>query len=249
MLEEKKLQRVTDAATILNLINGAKENALEVYVWKLVGDQKHLGSVRIESVRKTRKDFCLVPLDGQERAVQDLMGSQGHIDLYIPDSAVLMRCGIKQTDAPIRYYISFPSIVAQVERRKCLRLNVYENSEVKICFAKTVTLPRSISQHFLKSCIDISSGGFAFYVSKMESKFFQVNDSIEAVEVKAGNWTAKFKSQVTTIREVEPDEYNGLTYKVWRVSCKFVKIDMISKKYIERLILERIKDELRVINE
>lgn len=249
MLSDNKLKKVKDEANILSLINGAKEGNFEVFIWKLVGGSKHLGQVRIESVRKVRKDFCIIPAEGQERPVQELMSSHGHIDLYIPESALLLRCQIKQTDAPIRYYLSLPKFVAQVDRRKSLRLNVYMDSEVKVCFPKSVMLPRPMTQHFMKSCLDISSGGFSFYVSKMESKFFQVGDPIIGMDIKAGDWSAKLGAEVTTIREIEPDEYNGLSYKVWRVCCRFTHIDQISKKYIDRFILERIKDELHAINE
>ncbi|HXH73976.1 MAG TPA: hypothetical protein VNJ08_03375 [Bacteriovoracaceae bacterium] len=249
VLGDNKLNKVKDEATILNLITGAKEGSFEIFIWKLIGGAKHLGQVRIESVRKLRKDFCIIPIEGQDRQVQDLMSSQGYIDLYIPESALLLRCQIKQTEAPVRYYLNLPQFVAQVERRKSIRLDVYENSEVKVCFSKSVQAPRTMTQYFMKSCVDVSSGGFSFFVSKMESKFFQPGDPIHDVDVKAGPWSAKLDSEITEIRDVEPDEFNGLTYKVWRVSCKFSQIDQISKKYIDKFILERIKDELSAINE
>lgn len=233
----------------MNLLSGAKEGNAEVFIWKLIGNEKHLGQVRIESIRKTRKDFCLIPAEGQDRLVQDLMGGHNYVDLYIPDSALLLRCNIKQTDAPYRYYLQLPNFVAQVERRKSFRLNVHQSSEVRLSFGKSANGPRPMSQHFLKDCFDISTGGFSFFVSKMEMKFFQTNDAIPMVEIKAGDWATKISAEITTVREVEPDEYNGLTYKVWRVSCRFSQIDQISKKYLEKFIFERIKDELHAINE
>ncbi len=249
MANDNKLKKIKDEYTILSLLFGAKDASAEVFVWKLIGNAKHLGQVRIESVRKMRKDFCIVPAEGQDRLIQDLMGSHSHVDLYIPDSAMLLRCTVKQTDAPFRYYLEFPEFVAQVDRRKELRLNVEGTTEVKLSFGKSVTIPRPMSQHFLKDCYDVSSGGFSFYISRLESKFFQINDQIPIVELKAGKWSTKVTAEVATIREVEPDEYNGLSYKVWRVSCRFSQIDQISKKYLEKYIFERIKDELHAINE
>jgi hypothetical protein len=243
-----KLKKVKDENIILDLLSGAKEESSEVYVWKLIGNSKHLGQVRIESIRKTRKDFCIIPADGQDRLIQDLMGSHSSIDLYIPNSALLLRCSIKQTDAPYRYYLQLPGFVAQVERRNSFRLKVHDEGDVKVSFGKTIDYPRQMSQHFLKNCFDLSTGGFSFYVSKMESKFFNVNDPIPLIEVKAGDWSTRASGEVVSIREVEPDEYNGLTYKVWRVNCKFSQIDQISRKYIEKYIFERIKDELHAIN-
>lgn len=249
MANDNKLKKVKDEATILSLLSGSKENNAEVFIWKLIGGSKHLGQVRIESVRKLRGDFCIIPIEGQDRIVQDLMGNQSFVDLYIPDSALLLRCQVKTSDAPYRYYLQIPDFIAQVERRKSFRLNVHASGEVKVSFGKTVTIPRPMTQHFLKDCFDISSGGFSFFVSKMETKFFMVNDKIPLVELKNGKWSTKAEAEVAMVREIEPDEYNGLTYKVWRVSCRFTKIDQISRKYLEKYIFERIKDELHVINE
>lgn len=249
MSTDNKLKKVKDESVILGLLSGAKEVGAEVFIWRLVGGSKHLSQVKIESVRRPRNDFCIIPSDGQDRLVQELMGSQNYIDLYIPESALLLRCQIRQTDAPYRYYLQIPKFVAQVERRQNIRLNVYERSEMKISFGKTTAHPKSMSQHFHKDCFDISSGGFSFLVSKMEAKFFEVSDEIGSVEFKTKEWGAKLNAEITAIRETEPDENNGLNYKAIRVCCRFKQIDQISRKYLEKFILERIKDELHAINE
>lgn len=248
MAGDKELRKVTDEGEILSLLQGAKDNNLEVYIWRFVGAQKHLAQVRIESVRKIRNDFCITPGEGQDRAVQDLIGSQSQLDLYIPESAMLLRCNLKQTDAPFRYYLQFPSTAAQSERRKDFRLNVINNNEVKLSFGKTIKLPKPISQHFHKGCLDISTGGVSFFISKAESKMFGLTDEIKAIELKAGDWSTKVDARIVSVSEVEPDSYNGLSYKVWRVSCSFTQIDQISRKYLEKFIFERIKDELHAIN-
>lgn len=248
MVNDNKLKKVHDEAIIHSLISGAKEAELEVFIWRLVAGSKHLANVRIESIRKNRNDFCIVPISGHERDVQAMLTSQDTIDLYIPDSALLLRCKIRQADAPFRYYLQIPDFVAQVERRKSFRLNVYQSEDVKISFGKTTSHPRTMSQHFHKQCFDISTGGFSFFVSRIESKFFNVNDPIRTIEFKAGGFTLKVNAEVALMKEVEPDEFNGLTYKVWRVCCRFSQIDQISKKHLEKFIFERIKDELHAIN-
>lgn len=247
-MNDNKLKKVHDEAIIHSLISSAKESEFEVFIWKLIGGSKHLANVKIESIRKVRSDFCIIPVAGHERQVQDLMSSQDFIDLYVPESALLLRCKIRQTDAPFRYYLQLPEFVAQVERRKSLRLNVYDSEEVKLSFGKSVSVPRPMSQHFHKACFDISTGGFSFLVSRMESKFFQINDPIRTIEIKAGGWSTKVNAEIALIKEIEPDEFNGLTYKVWRICCRFSQIDQISKKHLEKFIFERIKDELHVIN-
>lgn len=242
------LSKVQDEGVILNMLQGAKDHDSEVYIWRFLGGNKHVATVKIESLRKQRGDFCIVPYDGQDRIVQELMGSLNYIDLYIPSYALLLRCTVKQTDAPFRYYLQIPLFVAQIERRQSLRLNVQDKTDIKLNFSKSSKAPKPITQHFLKSCYDISSGGVSFFVSKLEAKLFQSGDVIPQVEIKAGNWSGKVRAEILTVSEIEPNEYNGLTYKAWRITCRFTEIDQISKKYLEKFIFERIKDELHVIN-
>ena len=248
MSNGNKLNKVHDLHQILSNLNSAKENTAEVYLWRFVGGSKHLALSRIESVRKQRGDFCVVPAEGQDRILQDLVGGQSQVDLYIPSMSILMRCRIKQTDAPFRYYLEFPEFIAQAERRRHLRLNVYEKEEIKVSFGKSVVMPRAMSQFFLKSCFDVSTGGLSFFVSKTESKLFQPEDKIPTMELKSSNWSAKVSSKVLSIRETDPDEANGFPYKVWRVSCQITQIDSVSRQQLEKFIFERIKEELHAIN-
>jgi hypothetical protein len=243
-----KLSKVHNAAEIISGLNSVKNEASEVYLWRFVGSSKYIGLTRIESVRKQRGDFCIVPSEGQDRIIQELLSGQTQIDLYIPAKSTLMRCRIRQTDAPFRYYLEFPQFMAQVERRKELRLNAYDQKEITVSFGKTITLPRTMSQYFLKSCFDVSTGGISFLVSKTESKLFQESDLISTMEMKTSDWNAKISTQVLSIRETDPDEVNGFPYKVWRVSCKITQMDPVAKKQLEKFIFERIKDELHAIN-
>lgn len=242
------LNKVQDEGVILSLLQGIKDNNSEVYIWRFLGGNKHLALVKLEAIRKQRGDFCIIPQDGQDRMVQDLIGSLNHLDLYVPAYSLLLRCNIKQTDAPFRYYLEIPLFVAQLERRQSLRLKNQDESEIKVSFGKTTTVPKMMTQHFHKSSYDLSTGGVSFNVSKAESKLFLPEDKIKSLELKAGKWTSKLDCEVISITEVEPDEFNGLSYKVWRVACRFTQIDQISKKYLEKFIFERIKDELHVIN-
>lgn len=248
MANQNNLRSINDFGSIFGLLQSAKSAEQDVYIWKMVGDTKCLGQVKMESLRKSRRDICISPIKGQESTVTDLMSGQSSIDIYIPGSALIFRCTVKQADKFQRYYIEIPKFVAQVERRKSYRFDCYDDADFQISFSKTVFTLRAVTQSFQKSCFDISSGGLAFLISRAESKFFQVDDTITYLTIKVGNWTANVDAQITAIREIEPDEFNNLPYRVLRVSCKFTRIDEISKKHLDKIIFERIKDELRVIN-
>jgi hypothetical protein len=248
-MSDNNLKQIRDAATVLSLINTVKEESLEVYIWKFLGGTKLMGKVKIESLRKFKNDFCIVPVEGQDRMVMEMMSSQNHIDLYVPESALLLRCSIKHTDAPARYYLTIPEFVAQADRRKSLRLSSKDVGEIKLVFAKPMNgSQKPVVQHFMKTCYDVSTGGFSFLVSKGEFKFFDPKDAIPMVELKSKGLHAKLNVEVVTVREIEPDQHNGLTYKAWKISCRFTQIDQITKKYLEKYIFERIKEDLCAIN-
>jgi hypothetical protein len=246
---ETPLKKVVDEGIIQSLIMTARDHKLEVLVWRFVGESKFIAPVKIEAVNKVRGEFTIHPSNGSESDVQAILASRSYIDLYVPESALLFRCEIKRTDAPQRYVLQFPDFVAQAERRKFLRLNVYREGQVRINFSKTINGTRPVSQHFAKACVDISAGGMSFFVSRTEAKFFQIHDPIRQIELIVGDeLRVKINAEVALIKEVEPDQHNKLTYKVWRISCRFSQVDEVTRKYLERYIFQRLNDEVHAIN-
>lgn len=247
-MDDNKLLKISDVDTIYHFLLQVKDKDCDVYVWKLIGNSKYLSKVKIELVRKARNDISIIPLAGFETEVEDIMATQSYIDIFIPEFVLLFRCKIKQADSPERYYLKFPDFVAQLDRRKSLRLTSYDESQVKIVFSKSTLGPKSIKQHFLKNCFDISLGGCSFYISKAELRYFNIDDSNLSLQLKVGDWSTNVKCKIQGIRELEPNETNRLNYKAFRISCSFIEIDSISKKYLERYIFEQIKLELHAIN-
>lgn len=249
MKEYNKLKKINDQSLIYTLLQTTKDQNHEVWFWRMVGETKHLVPVKVEVIRKARSDFAIVAEKGHESAVKDLIGGSSFMDIYVPESALLLRASIKQFEQETgRFYLEVPEFIAQVERRKNFRLNVFDRDQVLIQFTKNIMLPRPQSQLFLKSCFDISAGGFSFLVSKVEAKYFKTGDKVSSMQLKIGDRNVKVDASVVLIREIEPTTSNGLNYKVWRICCQMDKIDELQKKFLERYIFERIKDELSVIN-
>lgn len=249
MKENNKLKKIEDQGLIYTLLQSTKDQDHEVWFWRMVGETKHLVPVKLEVIRKARADFAIVAEKGHESSVKDLIGGSSFMDIYVPESALLLRARLKQFEQETgRFYLEVPEFVAQVERRKNYRLNVFGQEKVMLQFSKNILQPRPQSQLFLKSCFDISAGGFSFLVSKLEAKYFKTGDKVSSMQLKIGDRNIPIDANIVLIREIEPDTRNGLNYKVWRICCKFEKIDEIQKKFLEKYIFERIKDELSVIN-
>lgn len=223
-----------------------KNEQVEIFVWKLVGDQKHLASVSIETVRGTRGDFIISALSGHEQTLNDILAGTGNIDFYIPSSGTLFRSKLKKTEES-RAFLETPSFFAQSERRKNFRIDVF-NESFEIKFQKKIKTYKEFTQAFSKNCFDISTGGLSFFVSKTESTFFRLGDEISDVSVSFGEWATKAGLRITRITEIEPNERNGLRYKALLISCAFQNLNDIHRKQLEKIIFERIKDDLHAIN-
>lgn len=240
--------RIDDKDTVLKYLTSIKESSGSALIWKIIGDSKFTAEVKIEAIRKTRGDFILVPDEGDADKVQSLMGTNGFIDFYIPESSLIFRCKIRQTEAPVRYFLEVPEFMAQIERRQSLRLDLSDSNEVTIKFSKHQEPSKTIQQKFSKNCFDISAGGLSFLVSRLESKSFKVNDFIRAVEIQTPQWKSQVILQVALVKELTPDENSDISYKAWKVSCRFISLDDISKKYLTKFVFERLKSNEHVIN-
>lgn len=245
MAKDVTLTKVEDPAIIFEILMGCKDTKSDIYIWKMVGGEEHLGQVQIESVSRSRKDFSIVPHDNHEEEVQNLLMNQSYIDFYVPNSLLLFRCQLKTSSPPIRFSFHLPRELSQIDRRSSKRITPTEE-ELKILFQSQSE--RGLSQHFAKSCFDISSGGLSFYVSKMERKFFREGDILKELNIVTPEWNSQVKAEMVLVKELEPNEFNNLPYRVWRVCCRFKGLDEKSRELIDRYIFERIKGELHAIN-
>lgn len=246
MAKDVLLSKIVDPAIIFDLLMGHKDTHSDVFIWKLIGGEEYLSQVHIESVSKARKDFSIVPVNDGEVETENLLMNQSYIDFYIPESALLFRCQLKSNSAPIRYAFQMPSEVSQIDRRLSQRVNTFEDSELQISFQSQSE--RGQIQKFAKACFDISGGGLSFYVSRMEKKFFKEGEFLKELSISTPKGESKVKAEMILVKEIEPNEFNGLPYRVWRVCCRFKEIDDPSKLLLNKYIFEKIKGELHVIN-
>ncbi len=244
---DNQLKEVKDKATIFSLLSGAKENDSDVFVWRLIGGQKHLGRMKVESFRKSDSVLCLVLVDENLGLVKEIVGNLGHVDLYIPDCAMLLRCDLKSTDRGQRYYVKIPPLVVQLERRKSLRLVPTDEDPVTVSITKSVKKMGGGFQQFKKPCVDISIGGFSIYVSKLELKHFQIGDEISSGEIIFQTRKLLIAAQVCSIIEIAPDDFNKNPYKIWRVNFRFSSHNQLSMRQLEKYIFEKINQDLHVI--
>lgn len=230
------------------MLQTSKDKNSEVLFWRLTHDSKLVVGFKIELVRRSRQEVVVATVAGQEKQALELIGSRDFVDVYIPDSGLLLRCLIKSGEEQKKFTLQVPTSAALMERRGQARLNVFDTGEFNLSFSKTSDGLKPVSQSFSKSCFDISAGGFSFFISRLETKFFQIHNPIRNIQLTIPGHTFKVSAEIALIKEVDPSHVPGLTYKAWRVCCKFNQIDDISRRYLERYIFERLQEDLHVIN-
>jgi hypothetical protein len=243
-----QLKKVHDQVVILEMLQTCKDKNLDILFWRLTHNSKLIVEAKIEFLRKSRHEIVLVTSNEGATEIKELIGSRDFADIYIPDSGLLLRCPVKSSNENKKIVLQVPPTAAMLERRERQRINVFETNEVSLNFSKVSDGLRPISQGFNKYCFDISSGGFSFFISRLESRFFKIHDPIRNIQISLPGHTFKASAEITIIKEAGLESISGLAYKSWRVCCKFNQIDDISRKYIERYIFERLEEDLHAIN-
>ena len=131
-------------------------------------------------------------------------------------------------------------MIAQVDRRKDMRLFIESGMRADLNFTKQGHGQRVLTQRFNKTCFDLSAGGFSFVISRPEAKLFKVNDEISNVEMILGDKKLKVNCNVINMFEIEPTSQNQLHYKGWKVSVKYKDLPKNYHRFINEYVFRYI---------
>jgi hypothetical protein len=227
---------------IFSIINNTKLNDKPVVGWKIIGGQKVTVDLFIRVIRKFRNELVVraTNLEGRNMLANLITGSD-KLNLYLPDDLVLFQSEIKNCDATGDLVITLPKMIAQVDRRKHLRLFVNDEMNVILSFAKQNHGQRVSTQQFEKKCFDISAGGISFIISKIEAKFFEVGDLVFGISLYLDKRKTLINAEVVNILDVEPDDNNGLHYKGKKVCIRYLDPTANQQKVINDFVFKYIQ--------
>ena len=228
---------------IFSIINNTKVNGNQVIGWKIIAGKKITIDVSFYIIRKFRNEIVVRVVNTKESSkLGDLATGSDKINFYLPEDLVLFQTEVKQIETNGDLRIKIPSMIAQIDRRKDIRLNLKEGVCAKVFFQKENILATSTTKlhSFKKDCFDLSGGGLSFLVSKSEMKFFKRDDIIENITLNLGNEEFKLSSYVVNILEQEPDSRNGLNYKAWKICVKYREITEKEKKKIDQFVFQYV---------
>ncbi len=226
---------------IFSIINNTKVNEKTVLGWKIVAGRKVTVEIIFHIIRKFRNEIVVRAVGPQGKTnLGNLAAGANKLNFYLPDDMVLFQTEVKQIEMSGDIRIKIPEMIAQVDRRKDLRLFVENGINVEINFLKQNHGQKLATQQFKKTCFDVSAGGLSFIISKTEKKFFKEGDLVKNFKLNLDGKDIEIDTQVVNILEVEPNAQNDLHYKGWKICLKYINLKKPTKKIIEEFVFRYI---------
>ena len=220
-----KLKKNFNDWSIFSLINNTKINEKPIIAWKIVAGKKITVDVVFHIIRKFRNEIVVRSMSSQTKNVLgDLSVGAQKLNFYLPEDLVLFQSEVKQILPTGDITIKLPEMIAQIDRRENMRLFIENGMKSNVTFVKEANTHRVIKQKFIKECFDVSAGGFSFISSKSESKFFNIGDLVNDIQMNLDGQSFKVSGRVINIFEIEPNKQNNLHYKGWKICFRFKEL-------------------------
>jgi len=226
--DSNKLKSNTDKRSINELMDRAHKRSSRVIAWKDVNGKRETVDVFIRTIRKSKNEFEIYSHSSLDEYAEVIVCGKT-INLYIPDLAVLLQTKVNEREGEV-FILDFPDMLALVERRSSLRLNLVESmkNEVRCFFYKSMSskfLNTVVqTQYFERSCHDISSGGISFILPKQAEKFFQKNEEIPQIFLGVEGKEISVDARIVAKVPIEPTRENKLHYKGIKICLEFSQI-------------------------
>ncbi len=243
-VKDNNLKKNSDDWAISSLISNAKDNEHTILAWKIVAGKKITVDVAFHVIRKFKNEIDVRAIGDQAKKILgDLAVNAQKLNFYLPDDQVLFQTEVKKIQVNGNVTIQFPEMIAQIDRRKSLRLFLDEGLDLEIGFSKKNHSQNVLNQRFEKKCFDISSGGLSFLISRLEMNFFKRGDSIKGIQLNLDGAKLVLEGKVVNILEVEPNKHNGLIYKANKVCIELEKLNSSKKKQLESYVFHHVELE------
>lgn len=223
-----------------------KEKAEQVIVWKFVGSKKITANIRITVINKTNGTIIFSPTLEDTEVLKKIIGSSEALNFYIPAGSTLFQCNIKQVESPERVVVFAPKFIAQLERRKWLRLKTIDRQNVRIQFSKRIDPIKTTQQFYRKNIFDLGVGGLALIMTKSESKFFIQGEIIKGVELLIDDLKIVADLEVINHIELKPGQENDQHYKVWKIGFRFAGMQKKDQEYISSFVFKNLGASIAV---
>lgn len=226
---------------IFSILNNTKMFGKPAMAWKIVSGKKVTADVFIRVIRKSRGEIIIKAVSpGSQEVLEKIAAGSQHLNLYLPEDMVLFQSEIKSFDQNGDIGLRIPEMMAQIDRRKHMRLTIGEIPLATVKFFKESHSLRSNTQLFEKGCFDISAGGLSFIVSRMESKYFSRGDYMSLVRIMVDGKEIPVSGEIVNILDVEPNSHNKLHYRGKKICLKYDTIDSKARQFLADFVFRHV---------
>lgn len=243
---ENKLKKIYEEKLIYSLLLASKEKLEQILVWKFVGNKKITARVKLSIINKTTKTISINSHEDDIDILSQILSSSECLNFYIPNGSSLFQTSIKNIESAQRVVLRFPQFVAQLERRKWIRLNAEDFPNIRIQFTKKNDPLKSTQQFYRKNLHDLGVGGMAIMMSKSEAKFFLKGEKIKAVELLIDDSKIVVDLEVVNQIELNPSTQSNHYYKVWKIGFRFAGMQKKDQELISGFIFRHLKSPIAV---
>lgn len=184
-------------------------------------------SCQLKHFNHANKTLVVSPDPSGPYSAKELISGSGLVDFYLLQGPVIFRSRITRFNYDGSLEVSFPEHYIFHERRLAKRVEIAQSPIVALNFAeKTI----------IKSCSDLSLGGFAVMFSISEKRNFSPK-----LEIRGNTMTflgQKFLFDCEIVAEIRPKPflYEKFPYAFSRVSFRFSRLSPLDQQVLEKLI-------------
>lgn len=241
MLGDNNLRKIHDPKLVCHLLNNVKQKQEHVIVWKFIGDKKIISPIRFDIIKKVKSEISISAKPGELELFQKVVGGSEKINFFCSQSSLLFQCELKQVESEGKITVTFPLFVAQVERRKWIRLKTDAEQSLRLQFCKKTIGPKGGNQFFSKALNDIGASGLSFLITRAETKFFIPGELIKGLELIIAGQKIVVSGQILRVQEISTEGYLAVPYKVWKVSVNFSEISKKDQDLLSLFVFKNIK--------
>lgn len=235
------LKKNYSAWAIFSIVNNTKIDARPVLAWRIVNGKKLTVEVFFRVIRKFRDEVVVRATrpEGQ-KILGNLVAGSDKLNFFLPEDMVLFQTDVKSVDASGELVIKLPEMIAQIDRRKHMRLSLSDDVGAVVKFFKENTGQVKRTQLFDKACFDVSAGGLSLVVSKTEAKFFSIGDVVNRIRLEVENKEIPLSAEVVNILDIEPDGNNKLHYSGKKICLRYSKIGPKAQKFLNEFVFRHV---------
>lgn len=226
---------------IFSIVNNTKLNDKPIIGWKIIAGKKVTAEVVFHTLRKFRDEIVIRAVGHKSKiTLTNLTVGSNKLNFYLPDDLVLFQTEVKHIERNGDIRVKMPKMIAQVDRRKHLRLVADEKMTISLSFNKESQALNKGPQKFEKKCFDISAGGCSFIISKIEKTYFTVGEKIADVRLVLGGDVVSVNAKIVNILEEKPNSRNGLLYQGWKICTKNTFLHSQDKRIVDDFVFKYV---------